>query len=79
LVKLSFTVPDMSAAVAHLKKHNVKITKEPGLETCKGLDDLARDFDIPLDKNVNKELWEVISPVTFADDPDGYLIEFIPQ
>lgn len=72
----SFTVPDLKAALAHLREHNVKILKEPGES---GADITARGIGLSTDTSINKPVWEVVEPLVSAEDPDGYLLELIQQ
>ena len=77
LIKLCFTVPDMTAALSRLKEHQVPILKEPG--ATKGLDLVAGGLGISTDTSINKLVWDAIGPVVFAQDPDEYVIELIQQ
>ncbi|OQE13589.1 hypothetical protein PENSTE_c052G00870 [Penicillium steckii] len=77
---LGFTVPDVLKTVQYLTSHGVEVVKDLGVATRVsiplsvseaerglGLDDLHPSFQ------------KVFEQIAFVRDPDGYLIELVPQ
>ncbi|RKK66509.1 hypothetical protein BFJ69_g15341 [Fusarium oxysporum] len=77
-VKLAFGVPDVPTATQYMKSKNVKVLKEAGI--AEGPEAVStfvgcKQSDLKLDD----QLWNGLTAVSFIQDPDGYLIEIIPN
>ncbi|OAP57572.1 lactoylglutathione lyase [Fonsecaea erecta] len=76
LIKLCFTVPDISACMKRMEDNGVKILKQPG--SPHGLDVAARAIGTEMpDQGKNQGLWTAVTRVGFVEDPDGYLVEIV--
>ena len=76
VLKLAFSVPDLSACVSRLREYGVEILKEAGTFDGREVVAQALGFESP---NIgrNKGIWDFIHGVAFARDPDGYVLELI--
>ncbi|EWG38470.1 hypothetical protein FVEG_01675 [Fusarium verticillioides 7600] len=78
LIKLAFTVPDTPAAMEYIKSNNVKVLKDAGIAS--GPEEVARFVgSTPSDLQLDDEMWNALTAVPLIEDPDGYLIEIIPN
>lgn len=77
-VKLAFSVPDMAKAVQYIKTHQVKVVKEVGSSLGSEVVATFLGTESP-DKGLDTYLWQAAVDIPFLEDPDGYLIEIIPQ
>ncbi|KIY01496.1 uncharacterized protein Z520_03048 [Fonsecaea multimorphosa CBS 102226] len=76
LIKLCFTVPDISACMKRMEDKGVKVLKQPG--SPQGLEVAARATGAEMpEKGRNQGLWKAVTGVGFVEDPDGYLIELV--
>ncbi|KAJ5774213.1 hypothetical protein N7457_009109 [Penicillium paradoxum] len=80
-IKLMFTIPDIAAAMEHIEKSGYKVLKYPGKTDEASSDVIARAIGAELSgKGRNKDFWNTLAaPIAFAQDPDGYYIEFLQQ
>ncbi|OQV04659.1 Glyoxalase-like domain-containing protein [Cladophialophora immunda] len=76
LIKLCFTVPDVSACMKRMEDNGVKVLKQPG--SAQGLEVAARAVGAEApEKGRNQGLWKAVTGAGFVEDPDGYLIELV--
>lgn len=77
-VKLCFSVPDISEAVGRMERHNVKFVQKDN--ELVGSRDIAKFLaaEDP-DRGFDAQFWEMSKTVPFVEDPDGYLIEILPN
>ncbi|CAG9978673.1 unnamed protein product [Clonostachys byssicola] len=77
---LGFSVPDVSSALEHLASHSVEVLKPLGA---------ASRSDVPLSQweadrglgvgELHPTYQAVFKQIAFVKDPDGYIVELVPQ
>jgi lactoylglutathione lyase len=79
---LGFTVPDVPAALERLRKAGVKVVKEVGTGTTTRraipLSEAEEKAGVGLGE-LHEEYAKVFDNIGFVNDPDGYLVELVPQ
>ncbi|CAN9416712.1 unnamed protein product [Alternaria alternata] len=77
---LGFTVPDVKAAVERLRTAGVRVVKELGFNGRASipLTDWERQRGVGVDE-MAQNYKETLKQVAHVADPDGYIIELVPQ
>ncbi|KAJ5894624.1 hypothetical protein N7495_006315 [Penicillium taxi] len=77
---LGFTVPDVPAALKHLQSNGVEILKDLGVATRESIPlspwEAQRGLGLG---DVHPEYQKVFKQIAFIKDPDGYIVELVPQ
>ncbi|WAO91428.1 Lactoylglutathione lyase [Fusarium falciforme] len=84
---LGFTVPDVPAALKRLKDNGVEVVKDLGEATTRASISITKwenEHGIGVeeegtDTEIHSTFKEMYKNVAYVKDPDGYLIELIPQ
>ncbi|EAW14369.1 putative lactoylglutathione lyase (Glo1) [Aspergillus clavatus NRRL 1] len=77
---LGFTVPDVPAAVERLRREGVPIVKELGDSSRESvpLSDWEAERGVGVG-DIHPEYKRLFDQIAYVADPDGYLVELIPQ
>lgn len=77
-MKLAFSVPSVAEAMEHMSQCDVKVIK--AIDQSSGSAEVAKFLGCEApDKGFDVDFWKMALPVPFVEDPDGNLIELIPQ
>jgi lactoylglutathione lyase len=79
---LGFTVPDVPAALERMRKAGVTVVKEVGKGTTTRravpISEAEEEVGVGLGE-IHEEYAKVFDHIGFVNDPDGYLVELVPQ
>ncbi|KAL2414839.1 hypothetical protein ABEF94_003427 [Exophiala dermatitidis] len=83
---LGFTVPDVPKALDRLKSHGVPVLKDLGVATRESIPisdwEVQRGVGVEVmgtDTEIHGEYKKVFEKIAFVRDPDGYIVELVPQ
>lgn len=83
---LGFTVPSVPKALEHLKKAGVEVVKDLGVCTRQSIpiSDWENERGVGVEEKgteseIHKEYAKVFEKIAFVKDPDGYIVELVPQ
>lgn len=78
--KLCFTVPDIDELVKTLEFDGVEFVSKPGID--EGRAQIAAGLGLNEEEyqgSANQKLWDIYKNICWVKDPDGYMIEIVPQ
>ncbi|KAJ6262906.1 Lactoylglutathione lyase [Drechslerella dactyloides] len=78
--QVGFTVPDVPAALSRLKAAGVTVLKDLGVATRESipLSKWEEDKGVGVGE-IHPEYARILNQIAFVADPDGYLVELVPQ
>ncbi|KAI1628717.1 lactoylglutathione lyase [Exophiala viscosa] len=83
---LGFTVPNVPEALERLKKAGVEVVKDLGVCTRESIPisewENERGVGVEVkgtESEIHKEYAKVFEKIAFVRDPDGYIVELVPQ
>ncbi|KAF3910418.1 hypothetical protein ABW20_dc0104968 [Dactylellina cionopaga] len=78
--QVGFTIPDVRAAVERLKAGGVKVLKDLGVSTRESVPLSEWEEGNGVGKGeIHEGYGRILSQIAFVADPDGYLVELVPQ
>lgn len=78
--QVGFTIPDVKSALERLKRAGVKVLKDLGVSTRESIPLSSYEVGKGVGKGeIHTNYSKILDQIAFVADPDGYLVELVPQ
>ncbi|KAK6501172.1 hypothetical protein TWF481_009019 [Arthrobotrys musiformis] len=78
--QVGFTIPDVKSALERLRGAGVTVLKELGVSTRESIPLTEYEAEKGVGKgDIHTNYSNILNQIAFVADPDGYLVELVPQ